>query len=408
LLTLCLVCSYAAAQLTLPGEGPGLDPKLGWEPRNLISLTNPGRSDTLYPVNVNNWWGYMNQEGRLVVFPRYDWADSYYDGLARAVVSGKTGFIKGNGHWVHEPVYVYADRFSEGRAIVGDGKHFGFIEKSGKTLVQVRLDGALRFNEGVAVVMKDGLCGYINVAGDMVIPFRFTRARSFHEGFAAVSLPSRKDVPEHVGYIDRRGRIAFSDSTGSVSALGDFNDGMARVKGREKWGYLGRNWKLRIDAKFDDARDFTNGVAAVRVGEKWGFIDKTGKFVIQPIYDSADDLDDNMIMVTVDGKIGYINRRGSVSIDPQFDTGLPFFRNYARVGLEPSFAYISVTGSPVWDPRQAVKGFVNNRSTERVAISQNEKVNRNRAVDPPVYRDPIPAPYPPEHLYEEVLISPVQ
>ncbi len=402
----CLVCGSAVAQLTLPGQAPDFEPKVGIDLRNLIVLTNPSFTDTLYPVNVNNWWGYMNQRGNLVVFPRYDWVDDFYDSLARAVLDGKTGYIKGNGDWILDPIYPYADRFQEGRAIVGDGEHFGFIEQSGKLLVPVRLDGALRFKDGLAAVMKDGLCGFINVAGDLEIPLRYTSARSFHEGFAAVSWPGPEGTPDRLGYINRRGRIAFSDTTGSVLELGDFHDGLARVRGGEKWGYLGRNWKLSINARFDDARDFTNGIAAVRIDKRWGFIDKRGRLVIQPIYDHADDLDDILVMVTLDGKIGYTNRIAKYGITPQFDTARPFFNNYARVGVEPAFAYITSNGKPVWDPRQAIKGFINKRSTERAAIRQSNRITHNRVVDPPAYREPTPVPYPPDHLYEEILPTP--
>jgi len=402
-LCLCLVSGPSFGQIVQRGPEPAYRPKVGWHPRDLISLTNPGRNDTLYPVNVNNWWGYMKQRGNLVVFPRFDWADYFYDGLARAVVGGKTGFIKGNGGWVIRPVYPYADRFAEGRAIVGDGEHFGFIEKSGKLLVPLRLDGALRFHDGLAAVRVGGLCGYINPAGDLDIPLRFTGARSFHEGFAAVSWPGPPGSPDRLGYIDRRGKVVFSDPPGSVSELGDFHENLAKVRSGGKYGYLGSGWKLRIDTRFDQARDFTNGIAAVRVGTKWGFIDKTGRFVIQPAYDSADDLDDSLVMVTLGGKVGYINRVANGGVLPQFQTGRPFFRGYARVGVRPSFAYITISGSPVWDPRQALKGFINKRSTESVAIRQYDTVTHNRTVDPPAYREPIPEPYPPQYLYEEAL-----
>ncbi len=402
-LILALACGPATGQLVLPGDGADIEPKIGMDLRDLIPLTNPGRTDTLYPVSVNNWWGYMNQRGHLVVFPQFDWTDDFYDGLARAVIEGKTGFVKGNGGWVHKPIYPYADRYAEGRAIVGDGEHFGFIEKSGKLMVPIRLDGVLRFQDGLAAVMKDGLCGFINRAGDVDIPLRFTSVRSFHQGFAAVTLPGKGGAHDQVAYIDRRGKVVFSDPSGSVAELGDFNDGLARVRGGEKWGYLGRSWKLRIDARFDDARDFTNGIAAVRIGDKWGFIDKTGKLVIQPTYDNADDFDDKLIMVTLEGKVGYTNRVANYGITPQFDGGRPFFNNYARVGTHPSFGYITLAEKLIWDPRLALKGFINKRSTESAAITQIQNITHHRTVDPPLYREPIPDPYPPDHLYDEVL-----
>ncbi len=393
----------AQSQIIARPGGEPLEPGIGVQQRDLVIWVNARRGDILLPVNVNNWWGYMNQQGQLVVFPDFDWADDFYDGLARAVVGGKTGYISGNGSWVHNPVYPYADRFQEGRAVVGDGEHFGYIEKSGNVLVPLQLDAALRFREGFAAVMKDGLCGYINVTGELTIPVRYTSARSFHEGYAAVTWPGPEGAPAYTGYIDRRGKVVFSDSSGDVLALGDFNDGLARIQSKSGWGYLGKTWKIRIKPGFEDARDFTNGIAAVKVDGKWGFIDKTGHFVIQPVYDNADDLDDKLVMVTRNGKVGYINRVGDNSIEPQFDSGLPFFAGYARVGVQPSFGYITVSGSPVWDPRQAVHGFINKRTKENAAIRGHEQVIHHRTVDAPVYREPFPVSYPPDHVYDEAL-----
>lgn len=401
-----LLCGSALADNLFQSDAPPLSRTPGWEPRNQISYIDPRPGDTLYPVNVNNSWGYMNQQGQLVVFPRFDWTDDFYDGLARAVIDGKTGYLKGNGEWVHEPRYVYAERFAEGRAVIGDGNRYGYIEKSGKPLTPIEFDGALRFAEGLAGVMKDGLGGFINVSGELEIPMRFTQVRSFREGYASVVWLDAASGERVRGYIDRRGQEAFADPRGQIEMLGDFHDGLARVKGHGQWGYLGRNWKLRIPVQFDDAREFVNGLAAVRVGPKWGYIDKAGQMVIEPMFDDADDMDSPLAMVIVDGLVGYVNRVDNQGIAPRFTGGRPFFRDYARVDLEPSFAYLDRVGRAVWDPRQAVQGFINKRTLEDVAILRYRSVNHHRTIEPPAYREPLGEPYPPEYRYDPVLPQP--
>ncbi len=403
-LWLGLACRLAAAEAPSLNIGSGAAPPAFDTPlRDQITYADPDLNDTLYPVSVNNWWGYMNKRGRLIVFPTHDWADDFYDGLARAVARGKTGFIRGDGEWVLDPVYPYADRFAEGRAVVGDGEHFGYIDKTGKLIVPVRLDGALRFREGVAGVMRDGLCGFIDPAGGLAVPLRYARVRSYHEGFAAFTRAGPAGGPDVVGYLDRRGKEVFADSSGRVAEPGDFNDGLARIRVGEKWGYLGRNWKMRIDARFDGARDFTHGVAAVHVVAKWGYIDKTGKPVVEPAFDDADDMEDPLAMVTLGGKVGYINRDASQGITPQFTEGRPYFQDYARVYIEPSFGYIDRVGTPIWDPRRALQGFINRRDKESALIKHNEDIIHHRTIDPPQYREPIAEPYLPDYLYEEQL-----
>lgn len=391
-----------AAQFSLQNS-KDIDPTVGWQPRDLINFTDPKPNDTLYPVSVNNFWGYMNKQGNLVVYPQFDWADDFYEKLARATLNGKTGFIKGNGNWAIEPMFVYADRFAEGRAVVGDGEHFGYIEKSGNLFIPIRLDGALRFSEGLAAVMRDDKCGYVNLRGDLEIPLRFTLARSFHDGYAAVRWPATEGGTDVPGYVDRRGRPAFTDPSGKVQQLGDFHDGLARIRADDKWGYLGKNFKLRIDPRFDDARDFSNGVAAVCIDDKWGFIDKTGRFLVEPVFEAADDMGEDLAMVVLNGKTGYVNRSAKQGISPMFDEGRPFFQSLARVRIDPSFAYIDRNANPVWDPRLAVKGFINRSTSERIAIVRDKDLIHNRTIEPPAYRDPIPVPYTPEYLIDEVL-----
>ena len=191
-----------------------------------IQYRDAAIGDELYPIEVNHWWGHMNQRGNLVVWPRFDWTDYSYDGRARAVLKGKTGFIKGNGDWLIEPIYDYADRFAEGLAVVGQGRpeerKFGFIDKSGRLRISIRLDGALRFKDGLAGVQMDGRCGFIDVRGKIVIEPQFRRVRSFHNGFAVVQYPGSSDKGGLLGYIDKRGLITFADKKRRFMDLGDF------------------------------------------------------------------------------------------------------------------------------------------------------------------------------------------
>lgn len=381
--------------------------QLGIDLPDQIAWTDPRPNDVFFPVNVNNWFGFMNQRGNLILYPQFDWLDDFYDSLARAQAHGKTGYIKIDGEWVIPPDFVYADRFAQGRAVVGDGKLVTFIDKTGKPITQARFDAALRFHENVAAVQKDGLCGFINLAGDVTIPLRYKQVRSFYDGFAAVRFQDPESGQDAVGYIDKRGQPVFTDTTGQIQALGDFHDGLARIKGNDLWGYLGKNWKLRIDARYEDARDFHQGIAAVRLNQKWGFIDKTGRFVIQPVYDSADDFDDKLIMVTLDKKIGYVDRIGNVVIKPQFKTGKPFDKGLAEVGLTTSFGYIDTRGKLKWSPTLALKGFINRRAKEKAYIAQQRTAISNRIVDPPAEQAKQPTPYPPDYLYDPVLPQPV-
>ena len=52
--------------------------------------------DELYPININNVWGYANQDGEIIVLPEFDWCDVPHNRLMRVIMGGRTGFVRYN------------------------------------------------------------------------------------------------------------------------------------------------------------------------------------------------------------------------------------------------------------------------------------------------------------------------
>lgn len=410
----------------------------------------------LYPINVNNYWGLMDDRGYVVVFPQFEWTDYTFDGFARYVQGGRTGFLRGSVADSNNPdeffiqaTYEYADRFSDGCAVVMDRDKWGMIDVSGRTLVPLEYDGVLRMQEGFAAVEKDGKIGFVNRAGRLKIPLQFKQARSFHNGYAAVQLRDNS-----WGYIDMRGKVVWRDTSGRVKELGDFHENYARIRAKmpagDRWGYLSLRFRFQLEPRYEDARDFHDGLAAVKHEGKWGFVDVTGRWQIKPTFDDADDFDDAegsndfkgrdrvldlrnrterhtaglYAMVKRGGRWGYINKADNAGLEPQFKEAEPFFRGLARVSRDASFAYVTETGSVAFDPRVAIKlGFVDltagevarlgvahQQAREAViqqgGLTQTYPLNQgiaNRDYPAPRFRKPIDVPYVAEHRYDEVL-----
>lgn len=421
-----------------------------------VRFRESGWGDDLYPVNINNNWGHINQRGDLIIFPRYDWSDYAYGGVARVVIDGRTGFINDTGEFVIDPIYTYADRFEEGSAIIGNGRKYGFINRFGVQSVPYDLDGALRFREGVAAILRSGRIGFINPAGKIEIPMHYARVRSFHEGLAMVEELSSRGRSGRRGYINRMGNFVFVDEHQEFEDLGNFGDGLAPAKVDGKWGFIDRNFILVVEPQFDTVRSFAGGLAAVRVGDKWGYIEKikykdepvndddaasissdtvaaasgatdapvvtttTGetiateqetveppplteerpvwRMVIEPRYDEAFDFDEVLALVKVGREFGYIDREGKAVIAPQFTDAEPLFHDMARVEQSPNFGYIALDGTIVWDPRAPADGIfdLTNLAANRDAPRMNL----------PPRRRALRAPYPPDHLYDDVLPHP--
>ncbi|XAL98416.1 WG repeat-containing protein [Phycisphaeraceae bacterium D3-23] len=353
-------------------------------------------SEGLLPVQGNEAMGLINHGGYLAVDRSWDWVDYAYDNLIRAVERGRTGYANAGGGWSINPIFAYADRFENGYAVVGDGEHFGIIDKRGELIVPIRLDGALRFREGYAAVQIGEDVGFIDVRGEVVVPVEYARVRSFHQGYAAFTSHADEGQPATHGYLDKRGNVAWSDSTGRVTELRDFNDDLAAVCIDDKWGYLSRRFRGEIRPQFDGARDFADGLAAVQIGELWGYIDRRGRWVVQPTFEDADDFEEGYAMVKQGGLWGYIDKRGEVTIRPQYTYAEPFFRGYARVTMAPNFGYIGTSGRAIWDPGAA---GVRHDDTELSCKPWLSTSEQGLAV---ADASPI-GPYQPEHLYDEGL-----
>jgi WG containing repeat len=63
-------------------------------------------------------YGFIDKEGNWIIEPRFEFADSFSEGLALVKVEGKYGFVDESGHFVIEPVYSNALSFSDGLAPV--------------------------------------------------------------------------------------------------------------------------------------------------------------------------------------------------------------------------------------------------------------------------------------------------
>ncbi|MFI4859692.1 MAG: WG repeat-containing protein [Phycisphaerales bacterium JB063] len=404
-----------------------------------ISIVDPAQDDALFPININNNWGLMNQEGHIIHLPEYDWTDYGYDGLARYMAGAKTGYISGNGSVVIRAQYDYADRFVDGLAVVMIEDRWGMIDRNNDVVIPLEYTGVLRFQDGFAAVQRGELCGFIDRRGRLAVPLQFKAVRSFHNGFAAVQLPDGR-----WGYIDKRGELVWHDETGRVTMLGDFHEQYARVRARmnndtEVWGYLTKAFRWRIEPAYEDARDFHNGMAAVKVDGRWGFVYANGRWAIEPQFEAADDFDDAVgtndfeepsdrdrraqsgrrsgrelqttglyAMVKQDGRWGYVNRAANGGLVPQFETAEPFYLGLARVARGDSFAYIGETGQVIFDPESAREGLINRTTQERARqdTQRNTAPRQNSIESAPPPREAADHPYLPEHLYEEALPRP--
>ena len=90
----------------------------------------------LAPVMIDNGlWGYINQEGKIVIKPQFSPAEDFSEGLACVATGGQWGYINQEGKFVIKPQFGNANSFSEGLAYAATRDKRGYINKEGKFVI---------------------------------------------------------------------------------------------------------------------------------------------------------------------------------------------------------------------------------------------------------------------------------
>jgi formylglycine-generating enzyme required for sulfatase activity len=287
----------------------------------------PPVSGSPTPFIDNGKWGYRDENGTVVIPPRFERALPFSEGLARIKVGDKIGFIDMTGALVIEARFDAATQFSEGLAAVGFGekllqwKH-GYINKKGELVIPVQFDSAGIFSEGLAAVgfgenFFNLKYGYIDKKGELVIPATFDGANRFSEGLAAVVVGAWDSIiykNRLWGYIDKSGKFSIKPAFYQARA---FSEGVAPIAAgnasKYSWGYLNLKDNLFIEFKYEDADEFSDGLAKVKLNGKYGYIDRTGDLVFPPLFQAASKFGNGVARIAYGGKLAFLDKFGTAT-----------------------------------------------------------------------------------------------
>lgn len=227
--------------------------------------------------------------------------------------------------------------------VVKDGK-VGFIDSQGKIVIPLRffpIGDMAHFEDGLAPVIGPDGSGYIDISGQFAIgPHRnWVMPRPFHEGVAAVLVTGEKGQNFPV-FIDREGKVIYKGLGASEHAY--FSGGLLPFFDGKKWGFVDRNFRWIIAAKYDFADVFSQGLAQVGIGPKCGYVDRAGHEMIAVKYDACWRFSDGLARVklsiptgkawmTTEGprsvheeRFGFVGSSGAEVIPSQFESATDF------------------------------------------------------------------------------------
>ncbi|MEO1525266.1 MAG: WG repeat-containing protein [Planctomycetota bacterium] len=210
----------------------------------------------------------------------------------------KIGFVDRNGRFVVQPTYDAAQSFSDGLAAVKTGELWGYIDESGTEVIEPQFAGVSEFENGIALARRpsDKQLEQIDGTGKRVGPFtidpdsQFEELRGFQDGNRFYRGGQSQNGEAIYGLVSRRGEIVLQPSLLYPGPFARFADDHLVVRvltprptGAETLEYriMNRRGELGASVKRAFWNPFALGLACDRTCE-CGYIDSEGNTVWKP------------------------------------------------------------------------------------------------------------------------------
>jgi hypothetical protein len=292
--------------------------------------------------------GICNERGRFIVMPVYEKIGKLKNKLYTVYQNGKWGFVDINGKELIKPFFEEVSTFRNQVCAVKLDKKWGIIDRGGKWVQFPIYDDLVSFNDSIWIWSKEYAIGlyYINTKTEKIFN-QYQELFPLSENFIRVKANDKYGVINLVGKTILKPefeKVVFYESENifitskkdyysiyypngnlkvfmnyPLSRFDHYQEGMALIVHKGKFGFIDKDGLLLISTQYDDARAFKNGIAAVKIGNNWGYINKKEKFIVNPYYEQVRDFSGLTSAVYKNGKWGIVDQNGRETISPQYD-----------------------------------------------------------------------------------------
>lgn len=160
-------------------------------------------SSGLLAVMEDDKWGYINEEGDVVIDFIYDRATAFYEDTAIVAIDFEYFLIDKLGNQVFTDRYEYIERSDQdGYLFYVESVFLGIMHPDGTKLTEAIYDSSIYdYEDGLFLLSHEMKIGFIDDEGETVIDFSYDYAYPFSSGYAAVLLDNKWN------YIDLEGNI---------------------------------------------------------------------------------------------------------------------------------------------------------------------------------------------------------
>jgi hypothetical protein len=262
---------------------------------------------------------------------------------------GKQGLATKTGKIITSSEYTsisFMDYGANSYYEISKDKKKGILDLTGKEIIPPQYNSIFPEFEGgcpFLSVEKDGKFGWIDKTGKVLLPLIYIEPVSCPG--KVIAAPAKIAEEEYV-YINKSGKPVFGKKFQWASY---FNDGIAYVKEKGKYGFINSTGAFIIPPSFDNISPISDGAGDYKIvlyqvtqGDKCGFYTAAGKPVGSLQYDTLFEegypvsyiLSQGLIAVRQNGKWGYINTSGKMVIPAIYEYAYPYSEDKAEVGVD--------------------------------------------------------------------------
>ncbi len=324
--------------------------------------------DGIVPFRKNLKWGYIREDGTVIVPAIYDRADPFQDGSGYVGQGCEYHRVSPEGNLspaVHRPrkeIYDCGPPFYSGgcklrveneQAVVcraspeGPGTNVN-CEHQGKTFTVKNADAVSSFQYGMAPARESGteIWGIVDLQGQWVIEPRFNTVGYYDGCHRYVEIDYKPFA------MDRSGQLSpLEENVRGNAESFEVGEGVrcAKTFGRERaYRCMMPDYKPHPQ-RYEEIDEYRSGLMAVTLDYgKAGFVDRDGHLVIPARFVRSQGFSNNLAPVRIImgagqyGRAGYINLQGQMAIPALYSRAEPFRENLARVADAESYLWFYI------------------------------------------------------------------
>lgn len=308
-----------------------------------------------YPWLENEKFGYINQEGQLLISCQYEEASPFYDGLAIVSKQGKYGLINKRNEPVVDLVYDEILEPHDHFFIAQQNGRYGLLNKQGKTAISFQYNDIQRLDNGQYLLEDSSGFFLLNNTAQQLssVPMVYDEVAQYLKGLAADSLDQQ---------------ISSEQLTNSQAPV---INSLPQVFVKNGKKGLKLNNKELLAPTFEDISAYIGNYAIAKKKGKYGLLDLGAKTILNFEYSAIRYVTGLGYLIEQNGLLGVYNPANGFLVPFAFEGIKPFENNYILVSLAGKDGLLDLKGKVVLAPNyQRIARF----DSQTLVLVQDQKL----------------------------------